>query len=185
LVELLVVIGIIAILIALLLPAIQRARESAARTQCANNLKQIGLAVYAYESINGYLPNHGSFGADKYSVHARILPYIEQSALYQQISFAVPVTSQPIVTGQRIALFICPSEVNDRSASSARYPTNYAVGWGVWITNHWTTATTGTGGNGAFPWPDSNTNNGLRLVDFTDGLSVAAGFAEVKLFGHT
>ena len=180
LVELLVVIAIIAILIAILLPAIQKARESANRTQCANNLKQIGIAVHTYESITGYLPPHGSFGADKYSVHTRILPYIEQSALYQQVNLTASATSQPAVTGQRIPLYLCPSEINDRSGGVGRYPTNYAVNQGDSVLAHWSN---GKGGNGAFPWPDLGSNAGLRLTDITDGASTTVGFAEVKGFG--
>jgi len=180
LVELLVVIAIIAVLIGLLLPAIQKARESAARTQCTNNLKQIGLAIHTYESITGYLPANGMFGADYYSVHARILPYIEQSALYQKVNLTTWASSQPTVTGQRIALYLCPDEVNDRPASSARYPTNYATGMGDWAVEYWTT---GTGGNGAFPCAPQPGKDWMRLTDITDGTSTTIGLAEVKAFG--
>src|SRR5947209_10963306 len=94
LIELLVVIAIIALLIGLLLPAVQKVREAAARTKCQNNLKQITLAVLNFESANGYLPPNGAwqtlkstgtFTGTPCSVFARILPYIEQSALASQL----------------------------------------------------------------------------------------------------
>ncbi|OWK40470.1 DUF1559 domain-containing protein [Fimbriiglobus ruber] len=100
LIELLVVIAIIAVLIGLLLPAVQKVREAAARTTCANNLKQIALAAHGYESANGALPpgyfgnstdrNYGETGysstnATYVGTLAVILPHLEQSALYSQI----------------------------------------------------------------------------------------------------
>src|SRR5947209_6624294 len=86
LIELLVVIAIIAILIGLLLPAVQQARESAARTQCQNNLKQLGLAIQTYgTSNNGQLPpvNFHIAGSNYGSIMVALMPYIEQSGVFQ------------------------------------------------------------------------------------------------------
>ena len=88
LIELLVVIAIIAVLIALLLPAVQAAREAARRAQCVNNLKQIGLAVHNYQSVNQCMPPaHGTYGWNDWSAVAMILPQIEQSALFNATNF--------------------------------------------------------------------------------------------------
>src|SRR6185437_12220051 len=96
LVELLVVIAIIGVLTALLLPAVQAAREAARRAQCNNNLKQIGLAIANYESTFKQLPP-GAFWEPSLGVYhgpilVQLLPYVEQAQLYQLFDFTAPST---------------------------------------------------------------------------------------------
>lgn len=134
LVELLVVIAIIGILVALLLPAIQAARESARRTQCLNNFKQVGVGMHNYHSARNYFPNgieNYTFGEQcsmpkkttKYiggitgwSWGTYILPYIEEEVLYSRLNLKHPAQMhQPLsnftVGGTRIPGFLCPSDI--------------------------------------------------------------------------
>ena len=93
LIELLVVIAIIAILMGLILPSVQQAREAARRVQCKNNLKQIGLALHNYLSTNSVFPPSLCIGAAKggtWSIHARILPFLDQANAYTLADLTVP-----------------------------------------------------------------------------------------------
>ena len=132
LVELLVVIAVIGVLIALLLPAIQAAREAARRTQCVNNLKQMGIAMHTHHDALGYMPvsqtgsgakSGGACGVGYFSWRARLLPFLEQRPLYESIDFAVNMSDScdsgaPISASHRnavaaatlVSVFRCPSD---------------------------------------------------------------------------
>lgn len=188
LIEVLVVIAIIAILIALLVPAVQKVREAAARTQCQNNLKQLGLAIHNYESaMKSYPPSMNApvgstFGTNNgsWSIHGRILPFIEQgnagvlvnleSAWDAQLASRVPQT--------RIAVFRCPGDVNDVVRTNGGqpfvYPHTYGFNFGTWFVYD---PRNGSGGDGVF-----RPNYPTKPASITDGLSNTLGAAEVKGF---
>jgi prepilin-type N-terminal cleavage/methylation domain-containing protein/prepilin-type processing-associated H-X9-DG protein len=117
LIELLVVIAIIAILIGLLLPAVQKVREAAARAKCMNNLKQLGLAAHNFESAYQALPpgewtRSTDGGTSRPSLGAVVLSYLEQANKFNQFNFAFDVTSSTNAPARRqdVPVYLCPSE---------------------------------------------------------------------------
>jgi len=117
LIELLVVLAIIGVVVGLLLPAVQAAREAARRSRCVNNLKQLALAVQAYADVAGVLPPAAATGpqwSNNFSMKARILPYLEQAALYDSLNQSYFQESGPNATSLTtlVDVFLCPSDPN-------------------------------------------------------------------------
>ena len=190
LVELLVVIAIIGMLVALLLPAVQVAREAGRRTSCTNNLMQLAVALHDFESARKFLPT----GADskpyeaapnlaytfyRWSTLAHLTPYLEETSAYNSLDLKVPLYTSiaaTIAPQNRdavklvIPLFLCPSDISE-PVSNIFGPTNYA-------------ACTGDGGGGGTPFATNGlfyVNSRTRLKDITDGTSKTIALSESTL----
>ena len=181
LIELLVVIAIIAVLVGLLVPAVQKVRDAANRMSCQNNLKQIGIALHNHHDSLGALPPQGDYrqlgGTVYWSLFTRILPYVEQENLQKLIDFNRPISQQPEVAKKRVRTYLCPSEINDRERPDGptftHYPLNYGANNGTW---HIMQPPAGVG-DGVFV-----VNGATRLSDIQDGTSNTLGISEVKTF---
>jgi prepilin-type N-terminal cleavage/methylation domain-containing protein/prepilin-type processing-associated H-X9-DG protein len=209
LIELLVVIAIIGILIALLLPAVQKIRAAAARMACSNNLKQMGLAAHNFESTNGYLPArygttniNGTVFVNDASPQAQILAYVEQANKYNQFNFNyvvwndAPGPGQPPAPNinkaartQDVPIFLCPADVSStQKAADWVSVANGAEGRLNYLGCLGTTSQMTTSGPGAgiFAGPSSPGQilKGVSIVGITDGTSNTALFAEVMRTTH-
>jgi prepilin-type processing-associated H-X9-DG protein len=201
LIELLVVIAIIAILIGLLVPAVQRVREAAARSQCQNNLKQIGIALHGYHSACKVLPPafpatpKGSYVGNvpdyfyTWSVLAQLNPHLDQTAIYNHMNLDEPLFTLPTLNissdnqyavQQTIPLFLCPSDrmrpVGGGYGVSVLGPVNYGACLGSGTTN----------GDAPYgnPWDADGmfqAQIGISFAQVTDGLSNTAAFSESTL----
>jgi prepilin-type N-terminal cleavage/methylation domain-containing protein len=173
LIEMIVVIAVICILVALLLPAVQAGREAARRAQCANNLKQLGVALEGHVGAHGTYPL-GTDAIHGFSHYAHLLPYIDQEPLFNALNFDLSFFSEQNVTVSDVALaaFVCPSDfaavARPRGAFGATsYPGNCGIG------------TSRRGCNGILI-PASSPSQAIALAprDITDGLSNTASMAE-------
>lgn len=191
LIELLVVIAIIAILIGLLLPAVQKVREAAAWMSCSNNLKQLGLAIHAYHDANlmlppGYIASgayvNGSTDTNPgWAWGTYILPYLEQANLQNQFNLLLPVQNSSAIQTV-VKTYLCPSDVvpsgpfavTDSSWNTICMvaPSSYAACCGGGV------STTAATGNGCF-----YRNSSVRLTDITDGTSNTI-FIEERAFAN-
>jgi prepilin-type N-terminal cleavage/methylation domain-containing protein/prepilin-type processing-associated H-X9-DG protein len=188
LVELLVVIAIMGVLVAILLPAVQAAREAARRTTCTNNIRQVALAVANHESARRHF--HTSFDWDfvtpettTWSIQGKLLPYLEEAALYSHINFRVSYNVAKMPDGTKLAAYgiapyLCASEPNNHVRKDANgipehFPLSYGVNLGTWEVLN---GVERRGGDGAF----TPVRQGPRA--FKDGLSKTLCLAEVKSY---
>ena len=190
-IEVVVVIAVVGVLAALILPAVQSARESARRVHCINNLRQIGLSVHGYLSAAGVLP--ASFGGTGYSALTQILPYMEQSPLYNSVNQDVPEgldSNSANMTSDltQLGVYLCPSDrapqvpVSFGGGTRSYGSTSYAMNVGYWPQKY--------GANGAFlPAYTDFPSGGITVrsvppwgtAGFADGMSNTVALSEWTL----
>jgi prepilin-type N-terminal cleavage/methylation domain-containing protein len=186
LVELLVVIAIIGVLVAILLPAIQAAREAAKRTHCANNLKQMGVAINTFASANRQLLPPGSRDNRRHGLFSYLLPYIEEQAIYDRIlDLRNGNTHNDPMRHKVVATYICPSYpyeslvVGNSAGFKNGALTHYQGVGGTLRTNNEPQVSSGYGAiplNGLFTWVKQR-----KISTVTDGLSNTLAIGE---FNH-
>jgi prepilin-type N-terminal cleavage/methylation domain-containing protein len=192
LVELLVVIAIIGIMVGLLLPAVQSAREAARRMSCQNNLKQLGLALHNYESTHRIFPPSsvavGTSATQPWSGQSFLLPYLEGNSTYSLINFSIGYHAAgnrelypPFgIAATRVSVLMCPSDPNDRERLNAttnepeHYPLNYTLNVGRYLI--YNPVNRADGGAAFAP------NGRISTAGYVDGLSNTLAFGEVKAF---
>jgi prepilin-type N-terminal cleavage/methylation domain-containing protein/prepilin-type processing-associated H-X9-DG protein len=190
LIELLVVIAIIAILIGLLLPAVQKVRAAAARIQCQNNLKQLAVACHNYHDVNQRLPASGpqatySMGGANWSWLARILPYVEQQNLYTLMNIPAATLATDNANGllaTPIKTFQCPADgttnlprTNTADIGGKVGQTNYkGVCGDNWIWGKWKNSIQPTGSS-------SGLDNGNGIFYRTDGIPGTPGHGPLPI----
>ena len=169
LVELLVVVTILAMLVALLMPAVQTTRDAARQTLCKSNLRQIGLGTHNYLSAHSVLPpsfvlEPGQIVSDQqgvWSIQARLLPYFEQSDVFERIDFSLTWKhpSNAAIPTLRVPLYLCPSDPGDRVRTKDGrpyvYPNSYGFNLGRWFVYD---PLTGKSGDGSFGYEHSDGN---------------------------
>lgn len=190
LVELLVVIAIIGVLVGLLMPAVQQARESARRMQCSNNLHQLAVAMHVYHETHDAFPAAWDAGG-QWSGLARLLPFLEQGPLEAAIDWGTSYTAYQSNGAQanilnvgvplpavELDMFKCPSEINLRAidvtgdGTPDHFPSNYALSHGTFLVYDGSQS-----GDGAF-----GANRYTRIAEFADGTSNTMAISEVNTY---
>jgi prepilin-type N-terminal cleavage/methylation domain-containing protein len=201
LVELLVVIAIIAILVGLLLPAVQSAREAARRIQCTNNVKQLGIALHAYHNAFSSFPpgsywHGGNYDAYRGSILILLLPHIEQQNLFDQFDFKTRIDDQKLADGTLIganivSTYVCPSDSNS-GLFNGRAVHNYSASNGptAHVNSPSCTCSEGASWNAYalapyenpanFAGPFYRRDNPTTITDCRDGVSNTIYFGEVR-----
>lgn len=185
LVELLVVIAIIGVLVALLLPAVQQARESARRISCNNNLKQHGLALHNYhDTLGSFPPGHILLVGEHLAFIAFLWPYLEQGALYDQLPPSKHPTWGSCGDARQTALlqtvvpfFQCPSDGESLFGHACRSRNSYVSNFGIGLLKH---EQRPTHTPGVF-----YQNSAVKMRDITDGMTNTVGVSEIIKVSQT